>query len=260
MDRKVMHRKLPGSAAAASPQVSSHQPPASHLIQLTAVSKVYGAGEAAVRAVDQVTFTVHVGEFVLFLGPSGSGKTTLLSLIGGLLRPTSGTIHVASVELQRLSPPQLSRFRLHQVGFVFQSFQLLSALTARENVELVLRLGGYAPRVARQRAEELLSRFGLGHRLTHLPADLSGGEKQRVALARALALSPPLLIADEPTGSLDSCNAEEVILLLRRLVDEERRTVLVASHDQRIIPVASRVLHCRDGRVVTSEPQLSSGH
>ncbi|MEW6299533.1 MAG: ABC transporter ATP-binding protein [Thermodesulfobacteriota bacterium] len=244
-----MRRKSPVSAAGAPPHAVSRQPPASRLIQLTAVSKVYGAGETAVRAVDRVNLTIHAGEFVLLLGPSGSGKTTLLSLIGGLLRPTSGTVHVAGVELQRLSPAALSRFRLHQVGFVFQSFQLLSALTARENVELVLRLGGYAPRAARQRAEELLTRFGLRHRLTHLPADLSGGEKQRVALARALALSPPLLIADEPTGSLDSRNAEEVILLLRRLVDDERRTVLVASHDQRIVPVASRVLSCEDGHV-----------
>jgi len=244
-----MRRKLPRSATAAPPFVSNHQPPTSHLIQLTAVSKVYGAGETAVRAVDGVTLTVDVGEFVLFLGPSGSGKTTLLSLIGGLLRPTSGTVHVAGVELQRLSPAELSRFRLRQIGFVFQSFQLLSALTARENVELVLRLDGHPPRAARQRAEELLSRFGLRHRLTHLPADLSGGEQQRVALARALALSPPLLIADEPTGSLDSSSAEAVITLLRRLVDEEQRTVLVASHDQRIVPLASRVVHCEDGHV-----------
>lgn len=226
----------------------------SPLIELLAVSKVYGRGETAVRAVDQVTLTVSGGEFVLFLGPSGSGKTTLLSLIGGLLRPTSGTIRVAGIDLPRLSPPELSRFRLHTVGFVFQSFQLLSALTARENVELVFRLAGHGARTARRRAEELLSRFGLRHRLTHLPADLSGGEQQRVAVARALALSPPLLIADEPTAHLDSSTAEELMRLLRRLVDDDGRTVLVASHDHRLMAVASRVFRCQDGRITANEP------
>jgi putative ABC transport system ATP-binding protein len=219
------------------------------LIRLDNVSKIYGTGETAVRAVDRVSLNVGTGELVLILGPSGAGKTTLLSLIGGLLHPTSGTIQVAGADLHALSPPELSRFRLQQIGFVFQFFQLFSALTAGENVELVLHLGGYPPKEARQRAEELLARFALDKRLTHLPAELSGGEKQRVALARALALRPPLLIADEPTGSLDWRSGEEVILLLRRLVDEDRHTVLIASHDQRIIPVASRVLRCEDGRL-----------
>jgi putative ABC transport system ATP-binding protein len=220
------------------------------LIHLQDVSKIYGTGETAVRAVDRVNLSVQPGELVLIFGPSGAGKTTLLSLIGGLLHPTSGTIQVAGAELHALSPSALSRFRLRQIGFVFQFFQLLSALTASENVEVVLRLGGFSSKAARQRAEELLIRLGLGTRLTHLPAELSGGEKQRVALARALALDPPLLIADEPTGSLDSRSGEEVIRLLRQLVDEEHHTVLIASHDQRIIPVASRVLHCEDGRLV----------
>jgi putative ABC transport system ATP-binding protein len=219
------------------------------LIHLTEVSKIYGTGETAVRAVDRVNLSVQAGELVLILGPSGAGKTTLLSLIGGLLHPTSGTINVAGTALHALSPAALSRFRLRQIGFVFQFFQLLEALTARENVEVVLRLGGYARPAARRRAADLLTQLGLGARLTHLPRELSGGEKQRVALARALALQPPLLIADEPTGSLDSRSGEEVIQLLRRLVDEEQRTVLIASHDQRIIPVASRVLHCEDGRL-----------
>jgi putative ABC transport system ATP-binding protein len=221
----------------------------STLIHLTEVSKIYGTGETAVRAVDRINLSVQAGELVLILGPSGAGKTTLLSLIGGLLHPTSGTIHVAGTALHALSPSALSRFRLRQIGFVFQFFQLLEALTARENVEVVLRLGGYARPAARHRAADLLTQLGLESRLTHLPRELSGGEKQRVALARALALQPPLLIADEPTGSLDSRSGEEVIQLLRRLVDEEQRTVLIASHDQRIIPVASRVLHCEDGRL-----------
>jgi putative ABC transport system ATP-binding protein len=220
------------------------------LIHLQDVSKIYGTGETAVRAVDRVNLSVQPGKLVLIFGPSGAGKTTLLSLIGGLLHPTSGTIQVAGAELHALSPSALSRFRLRQIGFVFQFFQLLSALTASENVEVVLRLGGFSSKAARQRAEELLIRLGLGTRLTHLPAELSGGEKQRVALARALALDPPLLIADEPTGSLDSRSGEEVIRLLRRLVDEEHHTVLIASHDQRIIPIASRVLQCEDGRLV----------
>jgi putative ABC transport system ATP-binding protein len=228
---------------------SSLKPQVPILIRLQAVCKIYGFGEAAVRAVDSVDLTIHAAEFVLLLGPSGSGKTTLLSLIGGLLQPTSGAVYVAGTEVSRLPPKALAAFRLSQIGFIFQFFQLMSALTACENVELVLRLSGQTHHMARQAAETLLLRFGLAHRLTHLPAQLSGGEKQRVALARALALRPPIIIADEPTGSLDSHNGEQVIHLLRQLVDEERRTVLVASHDPRLVHVATRVLHCEDGRI-----------
>ena len=219
------------------------------LVHLREVTKIYGYGETAVRAIDHVTFNVSLGELVLILGPSGAGKTTLLSLIGGLLRPTSGSIQIAGTELTALSPAALSQFRLQQLGFVFQFFQLLTALTARENVELVLRLGGRAVPHAQQRAEELLVRFGLGSRLQHLPRMLSGGEQQRVALARALALQPPVVIADEPTGSLDSHSGEQVIRLLRQLVDEEHRTVIVASHDLRIQQVASRMFRCKDGQL-----------
>ena len=219
------------------------------VIQLREVTKIYGRGETAVRAIDRVNLQVCPGELVLILGPSGAGKTTLLSLIGGLLHPTSGSIQVAGTELTTLSPTALSQFRLRQLGFVFQFFQLLTALTVRENVELILRLGGCALPQARHRAEELLTRFGLGNRLQHLPRMLSGGEQQRVALARALALQPPVVIADEPTGSLDSHSGEQVIRLLRQLVDEEQRTVIVASHDLRIQQVASRVFRCEDGHL-----------
>lgn len=228
---------------------SNLQSPVSSLIHLQDVSKVYGQGDAAVRAVDQVNLAINAGELVLFLGPSGAGKTTLLSLIGGLLQPTSGAVYVADTDLCTLSSKTLAQFRLRQVGFVFQFFQLFAALTARENVETVLRLAGRPSSIAKQEAERLLNRFGLTHRLTHLPVQLSGGEKQRVALARALALQPPIIIADEPTGSLDSHSGEAVIRLLRQLVDEDGRTVLVASHDPRLINVATRVLHCEDGRV-----------
>jgi putative ABC transport system ATP-binding protein len=234
---------MPSQSSVLSPQSPSA------VVHLREVTKVYGHGDTAVRAVDQVNLQACPGELVLILGPSGAGKTTLLSLIGGLLRPTSGSIQIAGTELTALSPAALSQFRLRQLGFVFQFFQLLMALTARENVELVLRLGGCAGPHARQRAEELLVRFGLGSRLQHLPRMLSGGEQQRVALARALALQPPVVIADEPTGSLDSHSGEQVIRLLRKLVDEEHRTVIVASHDLRIQQVASRVFRCKDGHL-----------
>lgn len=224
-------------------------PQTSNLIVLQDVRKSYDSGEASVHAVNQVNLNVQAGEFVLLLGPSGAGKTTLLSLIGGLVQPTSGAIVVAGTDVGSLTPKALAQFRLRQIGFVFQFFQLFAALTARENVEVPLRLGGYPPQTAQRTAEALLHRFGLGHRLRHLPSQLSGGEKQRVALARALTLQPPILIADEPTGSLDSRTGEEVIQLLRQLVDEEGRTVLVASHDPRLVPVATRVLHCEDGQI-----------
>jgi putative ABC transport system ATP-binding protein len=241
--------------AQSSPPVPSLQSPVSALILLHNVSKSYGSGEATVHAVKQVNLTVQAGEFVLLLGPSGSGKTTLLSLIGGLVQPTSGAIVVAGTDVGNLTPKALAQFRLRQIGFVFQFFQLFAALTAQENVEVTLRLGGYPPQTARREAKALLHRFGLGHRLRHLPSQLSGGEKQRVALARALSLQPPILIADEPTGSLDSRTGEEVIRLLRQLVDEENRTVLVASHDPRLERVITRVLRCEDGRI-REEPNV----
>ena len=231
------------------PQASSLHPPTRNVVSLHEVRKVYGVGETAVRAIDGVNLSVPAGELVLILGPSGSGKTTLLSLIGGLLRPTSGVVQVADSDLGQLSSTALADFRLRQIGFVFQFFQLFSSLTASENVEMPLRLAGCAARESQQHAEFLLDRFGLGKRLLYRPQNLSGGEKQRVALARALALHPPVIIADEPTGSLDSRNGEEVIRILRQLVDDEQRTVLVASHDQRIIQVATRVLRCEDGHL-----------
>ena len=228
---------------------ASHLPP---VVSLDAVHKHYGTGETTVRAVDGVDLHLQPAELVLILGPSGAGKTTLLSIIGGLLQPTTGVVRVTGTDLSQLPPRELASFRLRTIGFVFQFFQLFAALTARENVEVPFRLIGQRTQEAQRNAEELLQRFGLGKRLSHRPSALSGGEKQRVALARALALRPALIIADEPTGSLDSRNGEEVIHLLRQLVDEEQRTVLVASHDQRIAQVATRILHCQDGRLLES--------
>jgi len=233
------------------PQPSALSPqPLQRVITLHGVCKVYGVGEAVVRAVDGINLHIQQGELVLILGPSGAGKTTLLSLVGGLLRPTAGEVRVTDKDLSRLTPKALAEFRLHQIGFVFQFFQLFSALTARENVEVPLRLAGIPPAEARRQAEALLAQFGLRKRSSHCPQGLSGGEKQRVALARALALHPPVIIADEPTGSLDSRNGEEVIRLLRQLADNERRTVLVASHDQRLTQIATRIVHCEDGRLI----------
>ncbi|MCA9910672.1 MAG: ABC transporter ATP-binding protein, partial [Anaerolineae bacterium] len=173
-------------------------------LELSRVSKIYGNGNTEVRAVDNVDLQVKPGEIVLIMGPSGSGKTTLLSMAGLLLKPTSGVVSVNGVLTSTLNQRQLAQLRLRSIGFVFQAYNLLASLSARENVELVMNMAGINGAKAPQRSLELLSLLGLEQRAHHLPADLSGGQKQRVAIARALANDPPLILADEPTGNLDS--------------------------------------------------------
>jgi putative ABC transport system ATP-binding protein len=211
------------------------------------VTKKFGAGEAAVTAVSGVSLAVAPGEVVLIMGPSGSGKTTLLSMMGALLRPSAGSIRLDGSELSVMSEGRLPDIRLRQFGFIFQDFNLLSALSVLENVVLVAELAGMTRTLARQKASALLIELGLGERLTFLPEKLSGGEKQRVAIARALINDPALILADEPTANLDSRIGHEIMRLLRRIAKEQGRSVVIVSHDQRIRDIADRVLWLEDG-------------
>jgi putative ABC transport system ATP-binding protein len=220
-------------------------------IRAEGLEKVFGEGDVQVRAVRGVDLAVRLGEVVLIMGPSGSGKTTLLSMLGAMMRPSAGRVEIDGVDLASLAEKRLPDFRARRFGFVFQDFNLLSALTARENVELALNLAGMTGRDARDRAEGLLRGFGLSDRLGFLPDKLSGGEKQRVAIARALANDPAVILADEPTANLDSKIGHEIARLLRNIATEERRSVIIVSHDTRLKDIADRVLWLEDGAFLT---------
>ncbi len=228
----------------------SSAPPTTGLpaaISVRRLSKTFGEGDIAVRAVTNIDLDVAVGEVVLVMGPSGSGKTTLLLMLGAMLRPSSGSVVVDGVDLASAAERRLPALRATHLGFIFQDFNLLSALTALENVELACNLAGTTGRAARDRATELLQRVGLGHRLRFRPDQLSGGEKQRVAIARALANNPTVLLADEPTANLDSGHGRDIARLLRRLAEEDGRSIVIVSHDERLREVADRVLWLEDG-------------
>lgn len=224
-------------------------------LEVTHVSKRYGSGTTEITAVHDVSLCVKPGEIVLIMGPSGSGKTTLLSMLGALLKPTEGTIQLNGTVISALAESRLPDIRLRQFGFVFQDFNLLSALTALENVAIVAELAGARSGEARRKAAALLTELGLGVRLNFLPEKLSGGEKQRVAIARALVNDPALILADEPTANLDSKIGQEIMRLLRHIAKEHPaggggaggRSVIIVSHDQRIKEIADRVLWLEDG-------------
>ena len=221
--------------------------------ELTGVSRSFGTGDAAVHAVRNVHLHIAAGEFVAIVGPSGSGKTTLLQLLGALDRPTAGQVLFEGRDLAALSESASADVRLHALGFVFQQFNLIPTLTARQNVEVALaplKTGGHA---RREKAEALLERVGLGGRVGHLPSQLSGGEQQRVAIARALASEPRVLLADEPTGNLDSATGDDVMALLRALSADEGLTVVLITHDDEIAAAAPRVVRVRDGELVQAE-------
>ena len=222
--------------------------PGPEILRVAGLTKVFGSGENAVRAVDGVDLTVCCGELLLIMGPSGSGKTTLLTMIGGLLRPTTGSIYLEGVDITTLSEAQLAPVRRTSVGFIFQSFNLWESLSVQENVELPLNMAGVHGHEAHERARRLLTDRGLGSRLAFRSGDLSGGEKQRVSIARALANDPRLLLADEPTANLDSTRGRDVMRLLRDLAKRGDRAVIAVSHDHRIRQVADRVLWLEDGR------------
>jgi len=215
------------------------------VLALEDVTKVFGSGPAEVTAVAGATLQLDKGELVLLMGPSGSGKSTLLQLCGALLRPTWGTVRLDGVDVTALGEARLPDIRLKKIGFVFQAFQLLANLNAVENVRLVLEAAGRPD--PEGRARELLGHLNLDHRLLARPATMSGGEKQRVAVARALANDPPLILADEPTGNLDSKSGAAVMDLLVEAVRERGTSILVATHDDRVRAVADRVVRIEDG-------------
>ncbi|MFH1186005.1 MAG: ATP-binding cassette domain-containing protein [Chloroflexota bacterium] len=218
------------------------------IFQMSHVSKHFGAGTTQVVAVRDVSLSIAPGEVVLIMGPSGSGKTTLLSMLGALLRPSTGEIHLNGDVISAMKEDRLSAFRLRQFGFIFQDFNLLSALTALENVAIVAELAGVRGAEARLKAKELLTSLNLGGRLNFLPEKLSGGEKQRVAIARALINEPAIILADEPTANLDSKIGHEIMRLLRDIAKVQGRSVVIVSHDQRIQDIADRVLWLEDGQ------------
>lgn len=219
------------------------------MITLDRVSKQF-AGKRQVTALHEVSLTIEKGEMVSIIGPSGSGKSTLLNLVGGLDRPSSGQVLVDGEALAGLSDDGLTKVRRDKIGFIFQFFNLLPTLTCTENVGLPLHLRGWSKAKVDARAKELLDLVQLGHRLTHLPDELSGGERQRVAIARALSIYPPILLADEPTGNLDSRTGEEILALIRDVHTRLGSTVVIVTHDMKVAESCQRTLMLKDGHVV----------
>ena len=215
------------------------------------VSRSFQVGNQTIHAVRDVSFEVQKGDFVAIIGRSGSGKTTLLNLLAGLDRPTSGQIYVEGNEVSAMSESQLTELRRHRIGFVFQSFGLLPLLSAYENVEIALRIAGAGIRERGQRARQVLDMVGLTRRANHRPYELSGGEQQRVAIARALANRPAIILADEPTGELDSTTAETIFQLLLDIVATEDVTIITTTHDRLVMEKAQRVLELADGALVS---------
>jgi putative ABC transport system ATP-binding protein len=224
------------------------------LIETQEVTRVYQMGTNLVTALDHVNVSLSEGEFVGIQGTSGSGKSTLLNLLGGLDRPTTGEVLFDAKPLGPLTKKEMARYRRHSVGMIFQNFNLITTMTAGENVRLALAFGGVRGTERRQRAAELLERVGLADRTEHRPPEMSGGEQQRVAIARALANRPRVLLADEPTGNLDSTRARELLALLREMVDREGLTVLLVTHDHDLASsFADRIIMMKDGKVVNGQ-------
>jgi putative ABC transport system ATP-binding protein len=228
-------------------------------ISVEQLSKIYGQGASAVRALDGVNFQVDGGEVVLLMGPSGSGKTTLLSVMGCILRPSSGRVRIHGKEVTGLSERKIPSIRLKHIGFIFQGFNLFPTLTAGENVEISLDLHGIRGRQARRRAAELLEQVGLADKYKAYPADLSGGQKQRVAIARALAGEPEIILADEPTAALDSTSGRLVMTMLRDLAHQRGRAVVIVTHDNRVLEYGDRIAHIEDGKISETDVHLLAG-
>jgi putative ABC transport system ATP-binding protein len=220
------------------------------LIETQNLTKVYGSGETALRALNGINLRVEAGEFVAVMGPSGCGKSTLMHLLGGLDRPTEGQVFIDGQQLNGLNDTRLSELRRRKIGFVFQFFNLIPVLNAIENAALPLMLDGGSPAAARQKSTEWLAKVGLGDRMTHRPDQLSGGQQQRVAIARALVAEPVLILADEPTGNLDTKSSNEIVGLLRQVSDDWGRSVVMVTHDPSIAAYADRIIFLKDGLIV----------
>ena len=221
-----------------------------HLIEVKNVYKIYNPGENEVRALDGISVTIDHCEFVAIVGHSGSGKSTFMNMLGCLDTPTSGDYYLDGVNVAGMTDDELSDIRNKQIGFIFQGFNLIPSLTAQENVELPLVYRGMPAEQRRQLAEEALTRVGMEHRMNHRPSELSGGQQQRVAIARAIAARPPIIMADEPTGNLDTRSGEEVMKILHEL-NEEGRTIVLITHDNDIARQATRAIRIIDGKVVS---------
>ena len=222
---------------------------ASSIVRLQGVSKIYGSGDAQVRALDDVSVGFGAGEFTAIMGPSGSGKSTMMHILAGLDAPTSGRVFVEDTDITALKDTALTKLRRDRIGFVFQSFNLVPTLDARANILLPMRLAGKAPE--KGWFDLIVNSLGIANRLSHRPSEMSGGQQQRVAVARALMSRPAVIVADEPTGNLDSHSTGEVMDLLRRAVDELGQSVIMVTHDTATAAYADRVLVCRDGRIVS---------
>ncbi len=222
-------------------------PPA---LQTKSVIKTYQSDSGTINAVDSVNLTVNAGEFVALVGPSGSGKTTMLSILAALLKPTSGEVLLDGIDQSGLSEPQRVKLRREKIGFTFQANNLVPFLSARENVELMLKLNGRLDKEGKDRSVELLTRLGLGDRMKNLPSQLSGGQQQRVAIARALIHNPSLVLADEPTASLDTERAFQVVETFANLIHEQKRAGIMVTHDLRMCEFVDRVLQMRDGKLI----------
>lgn len=224
------------------------------IVKVEHLSKVYGKGDTAVHALDDVSFSIEQGQFVAIVGPSGSGKSTLLHILGGVDTPTSGKVQIGDTDISRLDETALATFRRRQIGLIYQFYNLIPILTVEENMTLPLLLDGKKP--DRQMLHTLVSTLGLSERLHHLPNQLSGGQQQRVSIGRALLNNPVLMLADEPTGNLDSENSKEIIALLRRFNREFNQTVVIITHDERIALSADRVISVQDGKIVRDEVRV----
>ena len=221
------------------------------ILEVNHLSKTYGKGETMVKALDDVSFTVEQGEFVAIIGPSGSGKSTLLHILGGVDTPTSGSVIIGDEDISKLNETALAVFRRRQIGLVYQFYNLIPILTVEENLTLPLLLDGRKP--DKRQIDSLVNRLGLSKRLNHLPNQLSGGQQQRVSIGRALINNPALMLADEPTGNLDSENSKEIVSLLRQFNKELNQTVIIITHDEKIALSADRIISIEDGKITRDE-------